>query len=674
MRSGSGLYVIWFAVLPRLLLAVFVAAMAIMFSPSNPAFAGPLTFTVTRFDDPIPIVIPVCVPNDCSLREAIRAANAYGHFSTVNVPPGNYILQQPPSGANADDTGDLNVTAMMTINGAGADATTINANGLDRVFSISSSATAVFMSDLFITGGDAKQTTGLGGGIYLDGAQLTLTRDEVAGNLADQGGGIYSNGDLIVDRSMIWSNFSPLGAGIYTAAQLSLTNTTIAYNTSLPGSGAGISVGALGSVSSESSTIARNQAADQGGGIYNMASVNDVVLTNTILALNTANTGPNCLPSVGSGGHNLIGDFSDCALGGVLTGVMLNSDPELAQAEYYGGPTRVLAPRSISPAIDAGGNDSCPAVDQRDYQRPIDYQYGSSQGVCDIGAVELQPLCSAERILEPIPDGAPSGLSSSQTLSDDGTIGELLLCLSVGHEYPGELLVTLRHEDTGTTATILDHPSCLSHPGQDIFANFVAGNTSPPAQEACTRDTPAIAGDFSAPDLAAFGGEELVGTWTITVVDDGADGLVGVLERWTLIPLTFAPATPTPSPSPAPMQTGTPTPTPEATAGPTPTGAAVANAIWGDDDCNGTVAATDGLKTLQELAALPYDQTQPCFPLGEVVDVTPAGFGSYPWGDVDCSGVLAATDALAILRHIAALPVNQGADCPAVDAAVLVGG
>lgn len=96
--------------------------------------------------------------------------------------------------------------------------------------------------------------------------------------------------------------------------------------------------------------------------------------------------------------------------------------------------------------------------------------------------------------------------------------------------------------------------------------------------------------------------------------------------------------------------------------------------LWGDSDCSGTVAATDALKTLQELAALPYDQTPPCFPLGEPIIASPAGFGQQTWGDVDCNDALAATDALALLRHIAALPVNQEPDCPELEADVLISG
>jgi len=94
--------------------------------------------------------------------------------------------------------------------------------------------------------------------------------------------------------------------------------------------------------------------------------------------------------------------------------------------------------------------------------------------------------------------------------------------------------------------------------------------------------------------------------------------------------------------------------------------------LWGDVDCNDSVAAVDALKTLQEIAALPYTQAEPCFPLNEFVGISPAGFDAQLWGDVDCTGTLAATDALALLRHIAAFSVNQQPGCPEIGEVFLI--
>lgn len=103
---------------------------------------------------------------------------------------------------------------------------------------------------------------------------------------------------------------------------------------------------------------------------------------------------------------------------------------------------------------------------------------------------------------------------------------------------------------------------------------------------------------------------------------------------------------------------------------PTPSGQQV---TWGDDDCDGDADAVDALKNLQHIAAIPFQQNDPCFPLGDPVSVTQiAGFGEILWGDVDCDGDVDAVDALQILRFVAGLQPNQQAGCPPIGSEVLV--
>ncbi|MFQ5473818.1 MAG: TolB family protein, partial [Dehalococcoidia bacterium] len=105
------------------------------------------------------------------------------------------------------------------------------------------------------------------------------------------------------------------------------------------------------------------------------------------------------------------------------------------------------------------------------------------------------------------------------------------------------------------------------------------------------------------------------------------------------------------------------------TAPPTPT---PAPGLWGDNDCNGAVAAVDALKTLQEVAGLPYGQTEPCFAFGSSVGVSAAGLTQRTWGDIDCDLDVDSVDALGILRSIAALPANQQPGCPSIGSAITV--
>src|SRR5262245_38134727 len=92
----------------------------------------PSTFTVTKTAD----TNDGSCNADCSLREAIRAANASPGTDTITLPAGAYTLALTGIGENAGATGDLDITESLTLNGAGSGSTTINAAHIDRVLDI----------------------------------------------------------------------------------------------------------------------------------------------------------------------------------------------------------------------------------------------------------------------------------------------------------------------------------------------------------------------------------------------------------------------------------------------------------------------------------------------------------------------------------------------------------
>src|SRR5262249_47339851 len=110
-------------------LQCFGLALWSLFVASFPARAA--IFTVNSTSDVVgaaPLNDGICataynngVPNGvCTLRAAIMEANhAPGGPHTINLPPGLYALTIPASGANDETTGDLNITASMSIIGAG---------------------------------------------------------------------------------------------------------------------------------------------------------------------------------------------------------------------------------------------------------------------------------------------------------------------------------------------------------------------------------------------------------------------------------------------------------------------------------------------------------------------------------------------------------------------------
>jgi CSLREA domain-containing protein len=276
-----------------------------------------------------------------------------------------------------------------------------------------------------------------GGGVDAGGGALTISRTKVSGNRStgggNGGGGISADatasGSVTISKSTISGNTSQTNAGgIYVNGPLSVKDSTISGNTTVlngGGDGGGMSVSG-GSVSLRNDTIANNRADADGGGInattgsstvrlnavtiaYNLSDNNNggvgsggginqkagatYLVKNSIIARNSANTGgangPNCFDGTANGivsqGHNLVGNNTDCD--GFLTGALgsdrvnrSNSQVGIGSLKSNGGPTKTIALKSGSQAIDHAGSDA-PSKDQRGVRR-------NDPGGPDIGAYE----------------------------------------------------------------------------------------------------------------------------------------------------------------------------------------------------------------------------------------------------------------------------------------------
>jgi CSLREA domain-containing protein len=229
-----------------------------------PSPAAADTFLPTRHDDPTP---GKCKPDDCSLREAILAANHHSGPDAVDLVGGQerYELTLPGVAEQEGLTGDLDVTGRLTLEVPKPGRATIDANGIDRVIDVSKATT---ISRLVLTGGDVgKEPQGNGGGIEANaptrvvsstitqnvgaGADLdgggTVLRSTVSDNL---GGGIMAlNGPLVLRSSTVEGNRggvpgSPSGAGVF-ATQATIDRSEVIGNVAQGACGGALIEGAL---------------------------------------------------------------------------------------------------------------------------------------------------------------------------------------------------------------------------------------------------------------------------------------------------------------------------------------------------------------------------------------------------------------------------------------------
>lgn len=376
--------------------------------------------------------------SDCSLREAVRAANQSG--GAVLVPPGTYGLTLAGT-EDGNASGDLDVVGPFGLYGAGpgdVGGTIIDGNDLDRVLHLDPANTGKYsfaIADLAITDGSApngggianlgggvnpdfvalanvrlflNDTSGQGGGARLDGASR-IEDSTIAQNLAVlDGGGLAAVGTaptrLVVLRSTVSSNTSQHvptggGGGVFVSGGFPEIDTaTLSANSARVGGG-GVLASGSAALAVRNATIVGNRAdaqggsAGTGGGLRHEGSAT-VAVANSILAGNLKGTGSSasdCALLAGSvlvAQDDLVQAPENCTLGGSnnVTGVA----PALGPLADNGGTTLTHLPLPGSAAIDTGAA-SCGGADQRGAKRPAD---GDANGVpaCDRGAVEVEDV------------------------------------------------------------------------------------------------------------------------------------------------------------------------------------------------------------------------------------------------------------------------------------------
>jgi len=384
---------------------------------------------------------------DLSLREAIRLANQSTR-SVDNIVFDNTIFNTPKTISLS--LGQLLITDSVNLAGPGASLLTISGNQVTRVFECLGNGLQinVTISGMTITEGrtiigkTAGSTLGDGGGIEINGENVTLDSVVVSNNVSAGeaggvgvgtfgtlvvrnstisgnsavgfGGGIYfqDEGSLIVENSTISGNVTNgQGGAIYFYANeengLVIRNSTISGN--IAGTiGGGISVYAfVGTLTIQNSTITGNNAGTLGGGIGRTSSGGYYAkfnFANSIIAGNTIGGAPIAKADLSTDvATNAFTDFSfigiqDAANNVTIAGsgnqtgtVAAPIDPMLGPLANNGGSTLTHAPLPGSPVIDQGKNFNG-SKDQRGITRPQDFaSIANAAGGdgSDIGAVEI---------------------------------------------------------------------------------------------------------------------------------------------------------------------------------------------------------------------------------------------------------------------------------------------
>ena len=221
-----------------------------------------------------------------------------------------------------------------------------------------------------------------GGGLYIEGGNLSATGTLFTRNQAVVGGAASNSGVFTLTNSLVYTNTASSVAGVANgmagvagaANSATLINVTVSDNASGSSAGGGVQSD-NGSLALIHATIVGNRG---GGGVGRGGSSasNQLRLKNTIVANNIPQ---NCLNGVFSDGFNIAGDIS-CLLGQVSD--RYNTNPLLGPLANNGGPTLTYMPQAGSPAIDGGQCVAGVTTDQRGAARLVG-------AACDTGAVEV---------------------------------------------------------------------------------------------------------------------------------------------------------------------------------------------------------------------------------------------------------------------------------------------
>lgn len=238
---------------------------------SSSAFAAfPADFVVNSVGDQMDFTpgdgICETILGECTLRAAIEEANVLGRTAIIDIGlrPRTISVQ----GGQLDITGDI------FLDGTGS---TLDAAAASRIFDVADGA-SLTVRNLTLTGG---MVTDDSGGAIRNAGTLRMRRSSITNSHATgagaSGGGIFNSDGLVDISDTVISGSSATRAGGAIEANAGITlivDSEMSGNDAgaAPGNGGALHLTGQGVVTVIDSTIVRNVAASEGGGLWNSST------------------------------------------------------------------------------------------------------------------------------------------------------------------------------------------------------------------------------------------------------------------------------------------------------------------------------------------------------------------------------------------------------------------
>lgn len=164
-------------------------------------------------------------------------------------------------------------------------------------------------------------------------------------------------------------------------------------------------------------------------------------------------------------------------------------------------------------------------------------------------------FCSSIHSPITIPDNNSTGITHKLQVADPRIIVDLDVSLDISHAWVGDLIVSLSHQETQKSITLLHRPGKPASSlgcGENNVKAILDDEITSPVEDKCAVTPAAISGIYlPQAALGAFDGDAIQGEWRLNVSDRYAND-TGALNSWCLASSISASPPPPTAPPPVP--------------------------------------------------------------------------------------------------------------------------